>query len=63
MKHCPPSAPPLPPFMKLCPRSPSRQVRGGDIDGLCASVVGFVGKAVRMMDEESTSGGKIRDLK
>ena len=40
------------------------QARDGNIDGLCDSVVGFIGKAVRMMDEEAPSGGgKIKDLK
>ena len=41
------------------------QARDGKIDGLCDSVVGFIGKAVRMMDDETPSGGngKIKDLK
>ena len=42
----------------------AQKVQDGNIDGLCASVIGFVGKAVRMMDEEMPSGsGAIKDLK
>jgi len=40
------------------------QACSGNIDGLCDTVVGFIGKAFRMMDEGAPSGGgKIKDLK
>lgn len=39
------------------------QISDGNIDGLCTSVIGFIGKAVHMIDEEMPSSGKIKDLR